>query len=512
MSNESSQSVVVAGAQSESQTAKPEARQQTTDQESIQSDHKIALSDCGIAQSEVHGSLDVMGGIAEYCGAMTLSTPTLDRAVVKVSRRDDQKIAISVTLCDTPASVCGESTPSASNGRNGFDDGSGSGCKPETVRRNELPLSIFYDDDGGLKSSSAILDMGVSEKPEVAGLAVVSLRALLAAKVVPHFSGGLALNIELGLTGDILRRQAALVVAVLRSTVAAFGVECPSRELAVIAQGVLAVGVGAQAGGYACGLATVTAPSIDRPGFLSSICCRPLEIGEPLPFPKGVTMMGIDSGVRHPKAIEKYRHARTTSMMGCEIVSRWAKSFSGDGSGWHGYLARVSVSEYVDRFRDCLPTKLKGAQYLDRFGPLADPFAVVSPNETYKIRSRTEHHIYEDDRVRLFVERLSHATRTGDSQAVIDAGKLMYASHWSYGQRCGLGCRETDALVGFLRKCKPEGGVFGARISGSGAGGTVVVLMRDSDETRMTIARAVREYEQASGFQATLQPASVLSA
>ena len=51
----------------------------------------------------------------------------------------------------------------------------------------------------------------------------------------------------------------------------------------------------------------------------------------------------------------------------------------------------------------------------------------------------------------------------------------MYQSHWSYTET-GLGCEATDLLVGLVRRHAGEDQLFGAKVTGGGAGGTVAVL------------------------------------
>ena len=53
----------------------------------------------------------------------------------------------------------------------------------------------------------------------------------------------------------------------------------------------------------------------------------------------------------------------------------------------------------------------------------------------------------------------------------------MYESHASYG-RCGLGSKGTDRLVALVRGEGPAAGLYGARITGGGSGGTVAVIGR----------------------------------
>ena len=59
--------------------------------------------------------------------------------------------------------------------------------------------------------------------------------------------------------------------------------------------------------------------------------------------------------------------------------------------------------------------------------------------------------------------------------------ELMAASHASYS-RCGLGTAATDRIVDAVRSAGWERGLIGARVSGGGSGGTVVVLGRKDAE------------------------------
>jgi L-arabinokinase len=51
----------------------------------------------------------------------------------------------------------------------------------------------------------------------------------------------------------------------------------------------------------------------------------------------------------------------------------------------------------------------------------------------------------------------------------------MYESHESYSA-CGLGSSGTDELVRLVQEVGPDGGLYGAKITGGGSGGTVAVL------------------------------------
>ena len=54
-------------------------------------------------------------------------------------------------------------------------------------------------------------------------------------------------------------------------------------------------------------------------------------------------------------------------------------------------------------------------------------------------------------------------------------GRLMYESHASYSA-CGLGSTGTDLIVDLVKSAGADQGLFGAKITGGGSGGTVAVL------------------------------------
>jgi L-arabinokinase len=236
---------------------------------------------------------------------------------------------------------------------------------------------------------------------------------------------------------------------------------------------------------------------------LMGLRCEPCTPCESLPLPDDVALVGIDCGSVHPDAKLKYEHVRTAAFMGCALIDLIIQHEGGGDVQWDGHLARVSIQDYVQRFRDRIPTKLKGSEYLERFGETGDPLTRVDPKFVYKVRSRAEHHIYEHVRACQFVECLSRAIH-GDDKALAEAGELMYASHWSYGQRCGLGSIETDHLVNLIREHGVAAGIFGAKITGRGCGGVVAVLMRASDRATAAISSAIKVYQSQTGRVATV--------
>ena len=84
----------------------------------------------------------------------------------------------------------------------------------------------------------------------------------------------------------------------------------------------------------------------------------------------------------------------------------------------------------------------------------------------------------------LFAQLLHALAHQPD--VAIELGQLMYGSHRSYSA-CGLGSDGTDRLVELVREGGPERGLFGAKITGGGSGGTVAIFATSEAE------RAVRE-------------------
>jgi L-arabinokinase len=74
----------------------------------------------------------------------------------------------------------------------------------------------------------------------------------------------------------------------------------------------------------------------------------------------------------------------------------------------------------------------------------------------------------------------------------------MYQSHESYTS-CGLNSSGTDELVELVRGIGIDGGLYGARITGGGSGGTVVVL-GEREMAPASIELIVQAYSQKNGY------------
>jgi L-arabinokinase len=161
-----------------------------------------------------------------------------------------------------------------------------------------------------------------------------------------------------------------------------------------------------------------------------------------------------------------------------------------DDPFWHGYLANISPSYWEMYSRHSLPETLDGATFLERYAGITDSVTHVEPSRRYAVRYPTSHPIYEHHRVRLFRALLLQPML--HEEHLILLGELMYQSHASYSA-CGLGSMGTDRIVSLVREMGTQRGVYGAKITGGGSGGTVAVLAKRGAEE--AIANVVERYK-----------------
>jgi L-arabinokinase len=163
-----------------------------------------------------------------------------------------------------------------------------------------------------------------------------------------------------------------------------------------------------------------------------------------------------------------------------------------------GFLANIDVPQFNRRFLQNIPERLQGSAVLARYVGISDPVTDVDPARSYRVRAATAHPVQEQQRIQTFAKLVEGA---GPGSAPLLA-ELMRQSHQSYSA-VGLGTEETDLIVELVRASE---GLHGAKVSGAGGGGTVVVLGdRDADEQVNAVARA---YESRTGNQACVLASS----
>ena len=389
------------------------------------------------------GRLDVMGGIADYSGSLVLELPISEATIVALQKDDARRLRIVSLLDDRTLSI-------------------------------ELPLSDLERDGEPIEYEEAQRYFKRHWAAYVAGVFVVLSRELGV-----RFDRGARLLISSRVPeGKGVSSSAALEVATMSAVAAAFNIEIEPRELALLCQQVENLVVGAP-----CGVMDQMTAACGEANHLLSLICQPAELQGAIKLPEDLAVWGLDSGVRHSIGAGDYGSVRAGAFMGYRIIAELA-GFTATQSGaqvviddprWGGYLANLSTSEYEERFAAHMPESLGGDEFIVHYGGTTDRVTKIERERRYAIRAPAEHAIYESSRVKVFAELLNkRAVRSslGDKMAM---GELMYASHDSYSA-CGLGSHGTDLLVGLVRSYGADQGLFGAKITGGGSGGTVAVL------------------------------------
>ena len=259
--------------------------------------------------------------------------------------------------------------------------------------------------------------------------------------------------------GKGVSSSAALEVAVMEAVAAAFDIRIEGKDTALLCQKVENLVVGAP-----CGVMDQMTAVFGEDDRLLLLLCQPAEIVRMIRLPKQLALWGIDSGIRHSVGGADYGSVREAAFTGLGIISELRPELT--------YLANVSPSEFEGGFRARLPERVVKA---------------------------TAHPIYENVRVLRFVELLDQCETSAERESLFEElGELMYESHQSY-TALGLNSAGTDLIVELVRREGPAAGLFGAKITGGGSGGTVAVL--GSSTSGSAIQRVAASYAKETGRQ-----------
>jgi len=423
------------------------------------------------------GRLDVMGGIAEYTGGLVLQLPTGEHVYACAQERTDGKLRVHLVGDDTTP---GKADPLTLELPEPADPGAGF-----APLQNEDPARagrLAANREGTLACVQGV---------------VTELRARSSMEAT---KGGLSIVIGSTMkSGRAAGYESALCAATAGAAGKLWRIELDWPEAARLCQRVENRWLGAPVG-----IAGATCSLVGEPYTVGRLSCETDALGPAVKLPDDLLILGVDCGTVSKNAAQKYTAVRVAAAMGRVLIARIRRHQSGSDEALNHPLAGISRDEFVDNYRDRLPTKISGRDFLERFGETGDPLTRVDPNSIYKVRSRTEHHIYENDRALRFADSLADGAKESADIHWGEAGELMYASHWSYGQRCGLGSAQTELLISLIRRYGAEVPIYGARSSGRGCGGVVVVMMRDTPETRSGLDAAIEDYESQSGLSARL--------
>jgi L-arabinokinase len=365
---------------------------------------------------EAPGRLDFLGGVADYSGSLVLEMPLRLTTRVTLSAHTTREFIFA----------------SAQEGRCVVAPGTPPEAVPKWVRYAYGCLLLFctaqrWQPKAGLKfsiRSRVPASMGVSSS---AALEVATLRAL------EKFSGK-------KFKGTALARLA----------------QRAENEIV----------------GAPCGLMDQLASAYGVKGALLPILCRPDGLGRPVKLPPGVIAVGWPSGVKHAVTASPYATARAGAFMGKKLIEQAThRKLS--------HATELTPAEVRATSSAELPERISGRLFLARAGGVDDRLSRVEPAKSYDVRAAVSFPVAEHFRAETAVallRRVKPATREATLRGL---GELLYQSHAGYSS-IGLGCPETDRMVKAIRALGPQRGFYGARVSGGGSGGTVVVLLRKS--------------------------------
>jgi L-arabinokinase len=426
----------------------------------------VANDDTPVFVARAPGRLDVMGGIADYSGSLVLQWPILEATRVALRPSATQWISITSVGRDRPDRHC------------------------------DVPLDLVADQRHPYDEVRAWF---AAEPTRHWAAYVAGVFHVLAREHDVRFSTGAAILVESDVPeGKGVSSSAAIEAATIEAVIAAWPVTIDPRLRAIRCQQVENLIVGAP-----CGVMDQMASICGEAGALMSLLCQPAEFRGSVRLPNDLRVWGIDSGIRHAVTGADYDAVRVGAFMGYRILAELAglRVRAGDREGhvrvddpqWHGYLANVKTDAWRQLSAD-VPETLDGAAFLARYDGTTDLVTRVDPLRRYAVRTPTAHPIFEHQRVIQWVRELASS-----STDVFRLGELMYESHASYSA-CGLGSDGTDRLVALARQAGTARGIYGAKITGGGSGGTVALLTNaDAGDAVRAIAR---RYAEESGRDA----------
>ena len=408
--------------------------------------------------------LDIMGGIADYCGSNVFEM-TLNRAAAAACQAREDRNLYALTL--------------------EADDQ----LKPSF----QMSLDDFYA-EGVLKSYTQVRNLfSEDERTTWAGYVLGCFYTLLKEEKIENFPHGAVVVIKSDIPmGAGIASSAAIEVATLTALNQLYDLKLEAMEIARLAQIVENRIVGAP-----CGIMDQVTSVLGTRNKILSILCQPDKILEFVACPPNVSFIGIHTKVPRSTKSTAYIDTRTAAFMGLTILKKEL--------GWEklkdNYLCNLSVQEFQEHCEPLLPEQMQGSEFLNKYGDIVDTVTKVEAEKIYAVRDRVTHPIYENARVKQFIEALKNVNQYPDRAHIYlkEAGDLMYESNASYRDLAGLGSPEIDGLVNIAQKIGEQGGIYGAKITGGG--GTVAMLCYGDVSTSLT--QILSAYKLAWGIATT---------
>jgi galactokinase len=431
---------------------------------SLRGDGKFFAAGRPIFIGRCPGRLDLMGGNVDYTGGLVFEATIREATWGAVQLRDDRRVV--------------------------FWD-------PQMAERGWQDKVEFEFD--ALTDVAAVRRM-VNADPRVRWTAYALGNFFLLAQRYPHAvktGANVYLQSEVPLNKGV-SSSAAVEIAVMKPAALAYGIDLNGIELAEACQWVENV-----IAESACGIMDQAAATLGDEDYVLPLLCQPCQPFPLVRLPEALHCWAVDSGVSHAVTGIEYEAARAAAFMGYKLICDWeglpviedahSRIPRFTDPRWRGYLSEVTPSVFRSKYELRLPERMPGSEFLreGQFHP--DPFTTVRPEIQYRVRNCARYAIEENQRIQLFVELARGAAAHASETAYGLMGDLMFQSHYSYTE-CGLGNGATDLLVELVREQGAAAGLYGAKVTGGGAGGTVAILgQRNAKEAFERVVRAYAE-------------------
>lgn len=422
------------------------------------------------------GRLDLMGGNDDYTGGLVFESTIKETTIFAAQPRSDEKF---VLLNPSVKSM-------------------------NWTEKIEFSLNDLRD-HGEMKPIEKIREFVNADSSKSWFTYIVGGLCYLLKNAPQKISHGLNMYLDSNIPlGKGVSSSAALETSALKACAAAYGMEITGIPLAQATQW-----VECEISGAAAGIMDQFAVVMGNENIFTPMLCQPCIALTPVKLPTGMKIWGIDSGVRHSVSGIAYEAARTACFMGYQYLCEWERlSVTKEIQGpltrytdpkWDGYLARVTPTVFRSLYESRLPEQITGAEFRKDHPVHFDPYTTVRNDVTYPVRKATRYAVEENYRVSCFYEILKGMSETPTERSYETLAELMYGAHLGYSD-CNLGCDETDMLVSMVHSGNyPD--LYGAKITGGGAGGTVAVLGKDTPAGEASVKCIFETYQKQTGNQ-----------
>jgi galactokinase len=417
-----------------------------------------------IVVTRVPARLDVMGGISDYSGANVCEGVLGGGMVIALQPRTDRTLRIRTMQANRV------------------------GLAVET----RIPLDYFEMGEGFVTYEQ--MQALCKSNPLSSWVAYIggSIFTLLKEQSI-HLPFGFNMFLLSGVPMNVgIGSSAATEIATLYCLQSYLGLEIPESKLAQLGQLAENLVVGAP-----CGIMDQITVTSGRQGKLTHILCRPGSIMKEVEIPPDTAFIGINSMVKHSVGGPAYSDVRIGAFMGKRIINHVRAQH---GEKPVQYLTELTADSFENNYRAALPETILGSEFLANYQSHDDPITRIQPDATYRVAGPTAHPVYENLRV---LEFIAHLTAGRSERDLVAAGECMVASHASYRDNCQLSVPEVDFIVEAVCSRGPQKGLYGAKITGGGSGGTVAVFGQ-KDALENEIPAITREYKRLTGLEAEL--------